>query len=274
MNRKRGLYTGLAIFLTILIVLVLVAKKSHVENPHSESTLSVNQAVNILAKEGINLHRTWDFNAEEIHGVKPATFYINDTNHKLNIYCYNSINERKIASEMWLNSDGFKLYSSEPNTCAKNLMLLIIPADEKELKMQTLEQLNIVVNTVFEKLNDTQEIIFTGTGNNWESNTVVKFHEYLYHDEQATLNNDNYYNVSTSLKYLGEDIESVDTLSYQMQAPAYSQSGTIGRSFYKNDMVMLGSSSGKEKLLSPEDDITFTIKWNGQEETFVASSET
>ena len=214
-------------YLTIIVLIVVAAglfivKDKLVRQP----LLSVRQAVNIFAKEDIHLTKTSDPNAEEINGVKPTTFFINDTENKLNIYRYNSITERKNAYEIWNNSNENKISYSEPKTNAKNIMFVIIPVDEKQITSKDCELVGKVVRTVFEKVNDTQEIVFTGVGENWESQTIVKYYEYFYKEEDGTLNCDNYHIRSSSLKYLGKDIESVGEISYELQHSSGGGSGS------------------------------------------------
>lgn len=175
MNKKWALYAGLL----ILFVLAAAATVHFLKvSANPEPALSVKQAVKLMEQEGIDLTRTQDSREEPINGVKPTAFYINDSKHQLMIYCYDSINERKTAWEMWRDSDRVKSFFSEPGTSAKNLMLIIIPEDEKELTFDSMQELSRVSNIVFEKLNDTREIIFTGAGEHWESKTVVKYYEY------------------------------------------------------------------------------------------------
>lgn len=268
MDQKWGLYAGLVILLALT---VLAAADFHKEKANSEPALSVNQAVTILAGEGIDLKRTVNSQGKLINGVKPAAFYINDSKHQLIIYCYDSINERITAQEMPLESDGVTCFFSDPITSAKNLMLIIIPGDQEELTVESLAELNNVSNAVLEKLNDTREIIFSGAGEYWESQTVVKYYEYLYYDESAALRYESYFTESTSLKYLGEDMELTRELYYEMQSPTGGSSGNLGRDCIEQGCIlMLGSSRGNGAIPRPDHDITVTVRWNDQEETLAA----
>ncbi|MFA7078732.1 MAG: zf-HC2 domain-containing protein [Syntrophomonas sp.] len=265
--RKWGLYSGLAI---LAIILTVGAVSFYMGRAESEPALSVRQAVNIFAKEGIHLIKINDPAAEEISGVKPVSFLINYTGNKLHIYRYDSIAERKTADEMWRENNQDKYFHSTTNG-AKNMIFIIVPVDEKQITIEDLKLVGKVSKTVFEKLNETQEIVFTGAGENWESQTVVKYYEYFYYDEDGTLNYESYYKKSASLKYLGQDIESVGEISYEMQQGAGKGSGT-GPFMSPDGTVSLGSSGGNGSIPRADQDITFTIRWNDQEETFVARS--
>lgn len=265
MQKRWGLYAGLAIFIIILSVGTVNIYMGGADN---ELQLSVRQAVNIFAREGIHLSKTSDPHVEEISGVKPTTFFINDTENKLNIYRYDSISERKTAYEMWRENDGAKSFYSER---AKNMLFIIVPVDKKEKTIEDYELADKILKIVFEKVNDTQEIVFTGAGENWESLTVVKYFKYFDKDEDGTLNYENYFRESSWLKYLGKDIESIGDISFEMQRSVGKGSGG-GLPVMPDGTVNLGLSGGNGAIPRADEEITFTIRWNDQEETFVASA--
>jgi hypothetical protein len=265
-TKSRGLYLGLAIF---IIILGIGAVNYYLRSAEHEPRLSLRQAVNIFAKEDIYLTKTIDPDAEEINGVKPTTFFINYTDNKVHIYNYNSIAERKTAFRVLAEKDRF--FYREPYTNAKNMMFFIVPVDEKQITMEDWILVNRVYKTVFEKLNDTQEIIFTGAGENWESQTKVKYYKYFYYNENSALGCDCYYLESSCLKYLGQDIESVGEISYKEQRSNGSGSGS-GRTLNPDGTVNLGSTGGNGSIPRAEEEITFTVRWNGQEESFIARS--
>lgn len=263
--KKWGLYAGLG----ILIIIMAVASVSfYLGRADREPSLSVRQAVNIFAQADIHLNKTSDPDAPEINGVKPVSFFINDTENKLHIYHYDSIAERKTAFTIW-SENNRETFFYESNKIAKNLMFIVIPVDEKQMTMADMELLSKVSKTIFEKLNDTQEIIFTGASENWTAETVVKSYEYFYNDENATLMHESHYNQTNSLKYLGPDIESVGEISYEIERLNGKTSGTDP--YLRPDgTVILGSSGSSGAIPRADQELTFTIRWNDQEETFVA----
>jgi hypothetical protein len=50
---------------------------------------------------------------------------------------------------MWRDSDRVKSFFSESGTSAKNLMLIIIPQDEKELTIDSMQELREVAPEIF-----------------------------------------------------------------------------------------------------------------------------
>jgi hypothetical protein len=263
---KWGVYSGLAI---LMIILAVVTVKYDPES-QDEPLLSIRQAVDIFAEKGFYLTRTIDLNTEEINEVKPATFFINNTQNKLCIYQYKSIYQRTIASEIVSKNEVTKFFYSTPNH-AKNLLFAIIPADEIKPTEEDMKLILGLSYAIFENLNDTSEIVYKGTGDNWESQTTVKYYEYFYHDGDDMLRHEGYHKESTLLKYLGNDIESVGTISYEEQSSSGGGSGT-GRVLNPDGTLRLSSSSGNGAMLRADDEITFTIRWNDREETFVARS--
>ncbi len=266
MVKRWGLYAGLVI---LMIILAVTAVRLYPGKDESEPQLSIGQAVNIFAQEDIHLTKSSDSEAAEINGIKPATYFINDSKNKIDIYRYDTIDERKTAYMIYRDSDEGRANSGPQN--AKNLMFIITPIDDEQMTVKDMELLYNVSKTIFEKLNDTQEIVFSGAGSNWEALMVVKYYEYFYYGENETMKYDHYYTESGSLKYLGQDIESVGEISYETQDPTGGGSGS--RSKLKLDGTLsLGSSGGTGAILRADQEITFTIRWNDQEETFVARS--
>ena len=263
--KKWGLYAGLGI---LVIIIAAAAISFYLGRADREPSLSVRQAVNIFAQADIHLNKTSDPDTLEINGVKPVSFFINNTENKLHIYHYDSIAERKTAFTMW-SENNKETFFYNPNRIAKNLMFIVIPVDEKQMTMADMKLLSKVSKTIFEKLNDTQEIVFTGASENWAAEIVVKYYEYFYNDENTTLMHESYYNQTNSLKYLGPDIESVGEISYEIERLNGKISGTDP--YLKPDgTVSLGSSGGSGAIPRADQELTFTIKWNDQEETFVA----
>ena len=263
--KKQVVYLG-----AVLLIMVLTGTFIFylVNGNDGEPNLTIRQAVKIFKQQDISLLKTSDPDAEMMNVVKPVTYFIDDTRNKLHIYHYDSIGERKTAADMWSEKVG-RHYFSTPNNTAKNLLLIIEPMDEKEMTIADFEQIGKVYRAVFEKLNDTREIIYTGTGTNWSSQTTVKYYEYFYKDEKAVVRYESWYKESTSLKYLGDDIESVGVITYEMKSAGGGGSGT-GPTLKPDGTVSLGSSGGNGSIPREDETITFIIKWNDQQETFTA----
>lgn len=152
---------------------------------------------------------------------------------------------------------------------AKNLLLIVElePIEEENMTAEYWEPIGKVSRTVFEELNDAKEIIYTGTGTNWSSNTTVKYYEYFYKDQEATLRHESWNQTTSTLQYLGDDIASVGDISYEYQLGSHGGSGS-GLSIQPDGTVGLGSSGGSGSIPRKDDTITFTITWNDQTETF------
>ena len=261
--KGRKFFVGLAIFTIILAVIAAC----FFNNDEREPRLSIRQAVNVFAREGIYLTQISDPEAKEIYKVKPITYSINNTENKLRIYHYNSIGERKTAWDKGFSEREKSDYSLFHNK-AKNLMFIVVPVDEINITKEDYALLGQVSETIFEKLNDTQEVVLTGSSKNWESQTVAKYYEYFYKEEDGTLNIESYCQESTLIKYLGKDTESIGDISFAIQRPSGKTSGT-GQTLDKDGTFRVGSS-GRSKIPRGDEEYYITIKWNNQEETFVA----
>ncbi|MEQ8202124.1 MAG: zf-HC2 domain-containing protein [Syntrophomonadaceae bacterium] len=262
--KRWALYSGLAV---ALIILAVAAVSYYLGSTgDGEPRLSIRQAVNIFASQGVSLTRTDDPAAAVINGVKPATFSINGTPHRLRIYRFDSIAERIQAYQEW-PVDSY----SQPFNSAKNLLLLFVPAEELPMSGADLELVNKVFQTIFERLNDTQEIVFQGSAQNWESQTVVKYFLYFYKDSQGVMHHDCWSQELTTLKYLGDDIGSVGEIAYEIESPIGGASGS-GDRLKPDGTVNLGGSEGNGALPDMDSELHVTIKWNDRTESFTARS--
>lgn len=264
-------------WIMVLVVLIIIAASGTVyyysENSDDEPRLSVRQAVKLFAQEGIYLTKTSDPEVVEINEVKPTTYFINDSENKLIIYHYDSIAERNVATDIWRTSrrDQENSFYGGQHYEAKNLLFAMKPIDNDKMTIEDLKSLGQVEDIIFEKLNDTQELVFTGRSDNWEVKTVVKYYEYFYSKEDGTLSYDSYHNEYSELKYLGEDVESVVEISYTERFPGGGCSGT-GHRLTSDGTVRIGLGGGNGSFPRADSELHFTIQWNDKEETFTARS--
>ena len=265
MNRKKQALSLGAALLILVVVGIYVFYQNNDED--GEPSLTVSQAIKIFEQQDIHLTKTTDPDGEMINEVRPVTYFIGGTKSKLHIYQYDSIGERVTASDIQKEKVGELYFYNAVNT-AKNLLLIVeLEPIEENMTAEYLEPIAKISRTVFEKLNDTKEIIYTGTGTNWSSNTTVKYYEYFYKDQMATLRHESWNQTTSTLQYLGDDIASVGDISYEYQLGSHGGSGS-GLSIQPDGTVGLGSSGGSGSIPRKDDTITFTITWNDQTETF------
>ena len=270
MNRKKQ---ALSLGAALLILVVAGAYIFYLSNDDdSEPSLTVSQAAQIFEQQDIHLTKTSDPDAEMINEVRPVTYLIGGTKSKLHIYQYDSIGKRVTASYIQKEKVG-ELYFYNPVNSAKNLLLIVElePMGEENMTAEYWEPIGKVSRTVFEKLNDAKEIIYTGTGTNWSSNTTVKYYEYFYKDQEATLRHESWNQTTSTLQYLGDDIASVGDVYYEYQLGSHGGSGR-GLTIQPDGTVGLGSSGGSGSIPRKDDTVTFTITWNDQTETFAAQA--
>ena len=266
MNRKKqALALGAALLIMVMTGVYMFYQSN---GKDGEPNLTVSQAVKIFEQQDIHLTKTSDPDAEMINAVRPVTYFIGDTKTKLHIYQYDSIGERVTASDIQKEKVGELYFYNAVNT-AKNLLLIVElePIEEENMTAEYLEPIGKVSRTVFEKLNDAKEIVYTGTGTNWSSNTTVKYYEYFYKDQEATLRYESWNQTTSTLQYLGDDIASVGDVYYEYQLGSHGGSGS-GLTIQPDGTVGLGSSGGSGSIPRKDDTVTFTITWNDQTETF------
>jgi hypothetical protein len=79
---------------------------------------------------------------------------------------------------------------------------------------------------------------------------------------------DNYGWDTSQLAYLGDDPETVGNISYKYNRAGGSGEGT-GANINDEGIVNLGGSSGNGAVSTPPREVTITVMWNGQEDSFV-----
>ena len=270
MNRKKQALSLGAALLILVVVGIYVFYQNNDED--GEPSLTVSQAIKIFEQQDIHLTKTTDPDGEMINEVRPVTYFIGGTKSKLHIYQYDSIGERVTASDIQKEKVGELYFYNAVNT-AKNLLLIVElePIEEENMTAEYWEPIGKVSRTVFEELNDAKEIIYTGTGTNWSSNTTVKYYEYFYKDQEATLRHESWNQTTSTLQYLGDDIASVEDVYYEYQLGSHGGSGS-GLTIQPDGTVGLGSSGGSGSIPRKDDTVTFTIRWNDQTETFTAQA--
>jgi hypothetical protein len=109
-------------------------------------------------------------------------------------------------------------------------------------------------------------------GTSWEGTFTLKYYEHWWQDEAGVLHQESYYNEYPEIKYKMSDIEAVGTIDFQYKTTAGAGSST-GVKLNKDGSANLGSSGGNGILPRKEEEINFTIKWNGKEESIVLKAE-
>lgn len=245
------------------------------EKPKND-ILTLKTIVKTFEKQGMVLKEDSSKSPDEfeLSGVKPAVFAIDDKKGTLLVYTFKSFVERKDIVE---KSNKFNnLFSlQEYSLNAKNTRLVYLseqnPTTEEEMKSIG-ETRVLISDIVFKYLNDGKVLIYKGESTSWEGTFTVKYYEHWWKDEKGTLHYDAYNESSPLVKYKMTDITSVGSIDFEYKTTSGGGAST-GSSLDKEGYSRMGKSGGTGAMHSENEDITFTIKWNGKKENIILKAQ-
>jgi hypothetical protein len=262
------------------IVLILVAISIGVisyrigEIPKND-LLTLKSIVRTLEKQGVILKEdsSKSPDAFELSGVKPTVYSVDKEKGTLLIYTFKSIEERKdIINNSDKHNNQFSLF--EVPLEARNAYLIYIASVPEN---PTTEEWNIIAkpihlisDIVFKYLNDGKEVIYEGESENWKGIFTLKYYEHWWHDETGTLKVEYYSEQYAEIQYKTSDIEDIGTIDFEYKTTSGS-GRTTGDILDKDGHLKLGGDGGggNGSMPSLDEDIDFTIKWNGMEENII-----
>lgn len=130
------------------------------------------------------------------------------------------------------------------------------------------ETITLISNVVFKDLNDGKEIVYKGQSTSWEGTFTLRYYENWWQDETGTLHKDSYHKTYPALKYKMSDVGTVGTIDFEYKTIGGGGSSN-GAQLNKEGTVQLGSSGSNGFIPREEDNINFTVRWNGKEESMV-----
>ena len=245
------------------------------EKPKND-ILTLKTIVKIFEKQGMALKEDSSRSPDEfeLSGVKPAVFSIGDKKGTLLVYTFKSFVERKDIvekSNKFNDLFSFKEYSLN----AKNSLLVYLsaqnPTTEKEIKSIG-ETRVLISDIVFKYLNDGKVVIYKGESTSWEGTFTLKYYEHWWEDEKGTLHYDAYNESSPLVKYKMTDITSVGSINFEYKTTSGGGAST-GSTLDKEGYSRMGKSAGTGAMHGENDDIMFTIKWNGKKENIILKAQ-
>jgi hypothetical protein len=245
------------------------------EKPNND-LLTLKTIVKTFEKQGIALKDNSTKTPEDyvLNGVKPAIFSVGEKKDTLLIYTFKSFVERdEIIRGTNKFNDKYSLLEYSFN--AKNAFLVYMasqnPTTEEEINSIG-ETITLISDIVFKDLNHGKEIVYTGESTTWEGSFTLKYYEHWWQDETGSTHHESYHTQYPKIKYKMSDIEAVGTINFEYKTTAGAGSST-GVNLNKDGSGNLGSSGGSGAFPREEEDINFTIKWNGKEESIVLKAE-
>ena len=230
----------------------LTNSKSGVQDNDYVSLLSLNEVIKAFEEEGLKLSRSDEPSPLELKtDTKAQSFTINDNEGTLFIYVFNSMEEGREFPK----NEFAHIYR------AKNVGIVYLPDEHR---------IHNIGAVVFEKLNDLETITFEDEGTYWKARFVSKQYEHMWKDDTGLLEYERYSLQIPAIAYKG-DIHEIESIEYAYKHSGGAGSGTSSLKEKEDGYIHLGSGGGTG-VMRADEVITFTIKWNGKEETLALSA--
>lgn len=258
--------------------------------------LTVKDVTKTLKQAGLKLTSSPDVNpaAYKMGQVEPSVYQLKELGGTLFIYQFASIGERNTAYQEWDEA----LRNKNPNSfdnmftpqwqyqlafAAKNTILIVgLPQfpSEKDAEKMSPVLLNIA-KTVFYKLNDGEQIVYQGEGENWTGKVIIYYYNHFWTDEKGVSRYDGWSHKQPVLSFKGDTAAIQGEFSCEFDYP-------LGKSGYNSDNGFEpGQFAERERIYNyggsalsmagiggdggfvPQSGTVCTVKvkWNNQEET-------
>ncbi len=211
-----------------------------------------------------------------INTVTPAIFSVKDSNQVIYVYVFANIAERIQAVG---EGNNLTIYSPLPfvtvpegylsdTVTARNVLIVdlldvrnasSIPSGEEQV-------LKTIRNTV-NSLNNSQRMVFAAQSQSWDAQYVIEYYQHWYEDGAGVAHADQYSVGKWSVKYIGPNPESIQSIKHSYKTPT---GGGSGDAIFKKDgdyyYLRLSENSGGGYPVS-NGVYSLTITWDGHEDT-------
>ncbi|HHV07194.1 MAG TPA: hypothetical protein GXX69_03160 [Firmicutes bacterium] len=258
----------LSILLSLSLVLTGCTSPATEENDLAKP-LSLAEIVRALEENGLKLSPVRDESAPELSNFKPAVYQIEDSDSRLLIYLFTTIEQRREAEKEYdprtITAHFHETYKAlfSPFSAKNAVIAYYIPeVGERELGSIPMPGIETVRATVF-ALNNGQEIVYAGESDSWEAQVVVRYHHYFFKNEKGVLYNDLNGTREVLVRYK-LDPKQVETVDFSMTRP---HGGSKGSGLTLSSDGTIGDIGSINHVPDKNDVYTLTLQWNGNEET-------
>ena len=258
-------------------IILAVMMVGLITNPSDNSAwLTENEIVDTFAAHDLALAKDRNKNPADyaIGGIEPGIFRFKDYEGTLYIYIFDSLNERDAKTNLWEfdESDKVEFDGSVTTYDSKNAFIFleapfgngVILDSNVYTEFAKLDA--FISDTVFRYLNEGKTVVYNGESEHWSGTYTLKYYNNPIMDENGKLHMDSYNWNTYQLAYLGDDLENVGDLSVEYNRTG---NGGEGTGYRLNDEGIVNLGGGGGGGANPPQEVTMTVMWNGQEESFV-----
>jgi len=265
------------LFTIFFLLIILVGCTQNIETTKRDDFLFTDEEViNVLRNNGIILNEDKDMEAElfKLYYITPSKFTL-ENNEKLLVYTFDDFKGREIAQHeldirrgeiIGLFGNDAEFYRTLE---AKNALLVYSVSKKNTTGWDIYERLESIV---FEELNEGTENLYTGRGEYWEGEILVKSYFHWWEDEKGNLIDSDSKGYETGYLHYKGNIEDVVTeIDFKVIGGG---GGTEARGYRldKNGYIDLGRGGSSNSSSNSDAIYTVTINWNDKEEIIELTS--
>ncbi|MGC7871066.1 hypothetical protein ACPUYX_05985 [Desulfosporosinus sp. SYSU MS00001] len=262
----------------------------------NKDILSVTDVKHTVVQSGLSLTSNSMVNPADykMGQVEPQIYEIKNFDGMLFIYKFTSIGERDTIFDQWQDTNGRKSNSANLNMfspkwqynrayAAKNTIIVVclsqFPGEEYARKISP--RLRDLGKEIFYNLNEGQQIVYQGEGDNWRGKVIINYYNHFWTDDKGVLRFDGWNHRQPVIEFKGDPSNIQGNFSYEFKSAIDEFGGTDAKGFdasrfAENDSaanyggVILGFGGiGGSGAMPPKDNVyTLTVKWNNKQETF------
>lgn len=267
------------IFISFLLIFMLIGCNQNEEVPKVDDFLfTYTEVFNTLTDNGLELIEDKNIETEvyKLYYTIPKIFDM-ENNEALLVYTFNDMNGRRVAEEeLFIQKKQFvELFDDNIislGTCvAKNALLVYTVSEVNKYGSDIYEKLHSIV---FKQLNEGVEVLYTGNGENWEGEILVKYYGHWWEDENGNfIDYDNKRQETGKLHYMGNVDDVVTSIDYKFEKGDLGSFGGEEHVLSKNGIINTGTSSGNGRSPINDTIYTVTINWNNKVEILELKAE-
>jgi len=257
--------------------------------------LSVKDVTQAVEHTGLILTTNLKVNPAEykMGEVEPNIYQVKNFDGMLFIYQFASIGERDTISEQYeeatRNNSSSKLnmftskWSYNLAYAAKNSIIVvgISQFPNVEYAQRISPVLTNLGKAIFYNLNEGQQIVYQGEGENWKGKVIINYYNHFWTDDKGVLRYDGWNHRQPILEFKGDPNTVKSEFSYEFKSSIDKFGGTDSDGFdarqlsehetasnYGGEILGFGALGGSGAMPPKDNDYSVTVKWNNKQETF------
>lgn len=297
---KRIKTIGISVLALIILGVVGIGVVSYKAGSAAQKDiLSLRDVTQTVERAGFDFTVNSTVNPEDykMGQVKPSIYHVNNFDGILFIYHFANMEELDSNYDQWEkatrnknvnNSSYINMFSAKwPYNrayAAKNT-IIVIGLSQIPNNLEDFQKISPVLTkldkAIFYNLNEGQQIVYQGEGQNWKGKVIINYYNHFWKDDKGVLQYDGWNHSQPVLEFKGDPNSVKGQFSYEFKSSLDKFSGSDANGFdarmlserdtsgnYGGIMLGFGGLNGGGAMPPKEEVYTVTVKWNNQQENF------